>query len=88
MQDIRDFGTVHGSGTQKSVNILFADGSVKQIYDANGDGYINPGFTGPFTPATASSDGYTGDECEVDPAEMWNGPYINSEDLKANFDTA
>jgi prepilin-type N-terminal cleavage/methylation domain-containing protein/prepilin-type processing-associated H-X9-DG protein len=89
LQDTRDFGTVHGSGTQKSVNILFADGSVKQIYDVNGDGYINPGFTGPFTPANATNDGFTSDECEVDPAEMWNGSYLNFEEfIKGKFDTA
>jgi prepilin-type N-terminal cleavage/methylation domain-containing protein/prepilin-type processing-associated H-X9-DG protein len=89
LQDIRDFGTVHGSGTAKSVNILFADGSVKTIYDINGDGYINPGFTGPFLPANATTDGYTSDECEVDPAEMWNGSYLNFDELvKGNFDTA
>ena len=69
LQDTRDFGTVHGSGTQKSVNILFADGSVKTIYDVNGDGYINPGFFGPFDETTASTDGFTENECEVDPAE-------------------
>jgi prepilin-type processing-associated H-X9-DG protein len=89
LQDTRDFGTVHGSGSQKSVNILMADGSVKTIYDVNGDGYINPGFTGPFTPATASSDGFTNDECEVDPADMWNGPYLNFDEfIKDKFDTA
>jgi prepilin-type N-terminal cleavage/methylation domain-containing protein/prepilin-type processing-associated H-X9-DG protein len=89
LQDTRDFGTVHGSGTQKAVNILFADGSVKTIYDVNGDGYINPGFMGPFSPGTAVTDGFTGDECEVDPAEMWNGPYLNFDDfIKGKFDTA
>jgi prepilin-type N-terminal cleavage/methylation domain-containing protein/prepilin-type processing-associated H-X9-DG protein len=89
LQDIRDFGTVHGSGTAKSVNILFADGSVKTIYDLNGDGYINPGFNGGFTPANATTDGYTSDECEVDPAEMWNGSFLNFDELvKGIFDTA
>lgn len=89
LQDIRDFGTVHGSGTAKSVNILFADGSVKTIYDVNGDGYINPGFNGGFTPANATTDGYQGNECEVDPAEMWNGSFLNFDELvKGNFDTA
>lgn len=89
LQDTRDFGTVHGSGTQKSVNILFADGSVKTIYDLNGDGYINPGFRGPFNEGTATTDGFTSDECEVDPSEMWNGSYLNFEEyVKGNFDTA
>ena len=39
-QDYRDFGTVHGG----SCNVLFADGSVVAIKDANGDGFLNSGF--------------------------------------------
>jgi prepilin-type processing-associated H-X9-DG protein len=89
LQDTRDYGTVHGSGTQKSVNMLFADGSVKVIYDVNGDGYINPGLNGPFDATTATTDGFTDNECEVDPSEMWSGPYLNFDDfLKGIFDTA
>lgn len=86
LQDTRDFYPVHGSGTQKSVNILFADGSVKTIYDLNGDSYINPGF--PMAGGTPERDGYTNSRCEVGPAEMYNGPFLNlSEILKENFET-
>ncbi len=89
LQDTRDFGTVHGSGTQRSMNILFADGSVKTIYDVNGDGYINPGYDAAFDADDAATDGFTGNECEVDPASMWNGPYLNFEEiLKGDFESS
>lgn len=85
LQDIRDFATVHGSGTNKSVNILFADGSVKTIYDLNGDGFINPGFA--MKGGTAEKDGYTNSRCEIGPADMYNGPFLNtSELLKGDFE--
>ena len=87
LQDIRDFGTVHGSGSNKSCNILFADGSVKTIYDVNGDTFINPGF--PMTGGTAESDGYTNSRCEIGPADMYNGPALNLDEIKKNqFETS
>jgi prepilin-type N-terminal cleavage/methylation domain-containing protein/prepilin-type processing-associated H-X9-DG protein len=44
-QDYRDFGPVHGGGTQRTCNILFADGSVQTFVDEDGDGFLNNGFT-------------------------------------------
>jgi len=41
LQDYRSFGTPHNSIT----NILFCDGSVRSIKDANKDGWINNGFS-------------------------------------------
>ena len=71
------------------MNILFADGSVKTIYDANGDGYINPGFNGTFDTSNATLDGFTGNECEVDPATMWNDPYLNIDEfVKGKFEAS
>jgi prepilin-type N-terminal cleavage/methylation domain-containing protein/prepilin-type processing-associated H-X9-DG protein len=43
-QDYRDFGSVHGSGIQRTCNILFADGSVRLFTDTNGDTVLNNGF--------------------------------------------
>jgi prepilin-type processing-associated H-X9-DG protein len=40
VQDNRNFGPVHGG----ACNILFADGRVKSIVDANGDGLVNNGI--------------------------------------------
>lgn len=44
-QDYRDFGPVHGSGQQRSCNVLFADGGVRTFVDEDGDGLLNNGFT-------------------------------------------
>lgn len=41
LQDYRNFGMIH----RNSCNILFADGSVRQISDVNYDGKLNNGFT-------------------------------------------
>ena len=41
LQDTRSWYAVHSGGT---LNMLMADGSIKQFTDVNGDGYINPGF--------------------------------------------
>lgn len=40
LQDYRAFGTPH----RQSCNVLFADGSVRAIADANNDGLLNNGF--------------------------------------------
>lgn len=44
-QDYRDFAPVHGGGTQRSCNLLFADGSVRTFVDDDADGLLNNGFT-------------------------------------------
>ena len=40
LQDYRYFGMNH----RESGNVLFADGSVRSVYDTNGDGQLNNGF--------------------------------------------
>ena len=60
-QDLVDFGPVHGTGRQRHVNLLFADGHVRAIADADGDTFI--GYTGnPSAPGSGSeiADIYTG----------------------------
>ncbi|HND54278.1 MAG TPA: DUF1559 domain-containing protein [Pirellulaceae bacterium] len=42
LQDYRGFAPLH----RKSCNVLFGDGSVRSVYDANGDGLLNNGFAG------------------------------------------
>ncbi len=84
LQDLRDWQAVHGAGSQTYVNILMADGSVKQFYDLNGDKYINPGF--PSVGGTTAGDGYTDAKCEIDPGEMYSGPWIDKAILKGNFE--
>ncbi|MEM7456662.1 MAG: DUF1559 domain-containing protein [Planctomycetota bacterium] len=73
LQDTRDWFAYHN----KYVNVLFADGSVRQLYDKNQDGYINPGFP---VPAGSNTDfvGYGDGLCEVNPWEMYTGTYLNN----------
>ena len=86
LQDLRDWQCIHGAGSKAYVNILMADGSVRQFYDLNGDKYINPGF--PVDPATASAaaTGYTDARCEIDPGEMFAGPWLDKAVLKGSFE--
>jgi prepilin-type N-terminal cleavage/methylation domain-containing protein len=90
LQDTRDFYATHGSGNSKSLNLLMADGSVKVIYDLNGDGYINPGFPVPTNldqDTLETTVGYTNRRCEVGPAVMYNGPFIDDSGIsKGNFE--
>lgn len=68
LQDTRDWFAYHS----KSVNLSFADGSVRSIEDTNGDGFINPGFVVDAT-ATFENTGYLSSEVEVNPWEVYPG---------------
>lgn len=83
LQDLRDWQTLHGAGNKLYFNCLMADGSVRQFYDLNGDKYLNPGF--PVTSGGPNS-GYTDSRCEVLPAEMYCGPWIDNATLKGKFE--
>lgn len=69
LQDYRDFGPVHGGS---SANVLFADGSVKAFQDQNGDGFLNPGFTGD----PDGSKGYTDNLVELPDAQIFSGVFL------------
>lgn len=71
LQDTRDFYAVHNG----QANLLMADGSVKVLRDANGDGYFNPGF--PAGSGTSADDGYTSGECEIDHFETYFGLFLS-----------
>lgn len=81
LQDTRDWRAYHG----KYLNVLFADGSTRRLYDANGDGYINPGFGIP-----AGSDpeifGYSDNRCEVNPWEMYTGVFLDRAVLRKAYE--
>jgi len=81
LQDTRDWHAWHS----KAANILFADGSVRQLFDLNGDGYINPGFV-----LNATEDpelmGYTDNRCEVNPWECYNGIFLDSRFTRKAFE--
>ncbi len=68
LQDTRDWFAYHS----KSVNVVFADGSVRALEDVNGDGFINPGF-GVDSSASFESTGYLSSEVEINPFEMYTG---------------
>jgi len=73
LHDTRDWYAVH-NGT---CNLLMADGSVKQVRDQNGDGYLNPGFSG-----FAAGEGGTSEvlfkdgPVELVPQEVFSGVFI------------
>ncbi|MEZ6123829.1 MAG: DUF1559 domain-containing protein [Planctomycetaceae bacterium] len=72
LQDTRDYFAVH----MDAANVLMADGSVKQLFDANGDGYFNPGFAA--SQGDEKVDGYTSAECEVSPFDVWFGVHLDN----------
>jgi prepilin-type processing-associated H-X9-DG protein len=72
LQDTRDWRAYHSG----YLNLSFADGSVRRIFDANGDGYINPGFGIPNA-SDPEIFGYTDPRCEVNPWEMFTGTFLS-----------
>ncbi len=82
LQDTRDWFALH-NGT---VNLLMADGSVKNINDgANGDGYLNPGFRVDPT-RDVSGTGYSDSEVELQPAEVFSGMFLDETSFKGQFE--
>jgi prepilin-type N-terminal cleavage/methylation domain-containing protein/prepilin-type processing-associated H-X9-DG protein len=73
LQDIRDWAAVHSN----SVNLLMADGSVKELKDINGDGYINPGFPIGTQAVDVSVIQYQDGVCEVNNFETFCGIALN-----------
>ncbi|MFN3153178.1 DUF1559 domain-containing protein [Bremerella sp.] len=74
-QDLRQLGVNHGD----ICNVLMADGSVRALYDTDGDGYLNPGF--------AASGGYVvgyspGVEAEVPEIECYSRWDLNPSKFK------
>lgn len=90
LQDTRDWFAVHkGSG-----NVLMADGVVRALNDANGDGFFNPGFAVASTLTTtaqratlATESGYTDGNCEINSFEVFCGVLISeSSAAKGTFE--
>ncbi|MCA9138017.1 MAG: DUF1559 domain-containing protein, partial [Planctomycetales bacterium] len=84
LQDTRDWFAIHSQGC----NILMGDGSVKLFYDGNGDGYLNPGFPvlNDATHTDHSGVGYSDSTTELQPAEMFNGLFIDETAFKGQFE--
>ena len=81
-QDTRDMFAYHS----KSLNVLFADGSVRAFQDDNGDGFINPGFAVDNTNATFALTGYTSSECELNPWEWYTGVFVEGQAYEKEFE--
>ncbi len=83
-QDTRDWYAVH----RGVCNILMADGSVQEFKDANGDGYLNPGFVIPVWDEDGDgilgededyfATGYRPGPTELEPFRMFNGVFIRN----------
>ncbi len=71
LQDTRDWRAWHGG----SLNLLFADGSCRKVYDTNHDGYINPGFAIPAK-SDSTQFGYADNRCEVNPWDLYPGTFL------------
>jgi prepilin-type N-terminal cleavage/methylation domain-containing protein/prepilin-type processing-associated H-X9-DG protein len=84
LQDTRDWFAVHAN----SVNVAFADGSVKQFYDNNGDGYINPGFPIPenLTDTQYAGIGFRNADVEMEPERFFAGTFVSDEVFKGRFE--
>jgi prepilin-type processing-associated H-X9-DG protein len=88
LQDTRDWYAVHAGGKNSSVNVLMADGSVKEFIDLNGDKFLNPGF--PVDPTLTEDDyariGYRDGTVELPAAQMFNGVFLINLDKHSKFE--
>lgn len=69
-QDTRDWYASHKNGA----NLLMADGSVKTLFDTNGDRFFNPGFNA--AGFTSAGDGFTEGPCEINSFEVFCGTWL------------
>ena len=79
--------THQGSGGG-SLNMLFADGSVRSFTDLNGDLFLNPGFPIPDNLTSSQYDqiGYRDHIKELPPGSMFNGVFLSPSTLKGIFE--
>lgn len=82
LQDTRDWRAYHSG----SVNVCFADGSVRKLYDTNGDGYINPGFNATGANVSGSVTAYTDNLCEVNPWDLYTGTHLGKMNKSKNLE--
>lgn len=83
-QDYRDFGAVHGGKKQPTCNVLFADGSVRNFVDTNGDSFLNNGFDPTLFTGTGSI-GYQDATSELTLEDVYSGWSLQP-GMKGNLD--
>ena len=78
LQSTLSWLAVHG-GSQRSLNLLMADGSVQEFSDRNHDGYLNPGFPVPEGLGNAQYRrlGYRNATIELPEARCFSGVFLN-----------
>ena len=83
-QDTRDWYATH----RNSANVLMADGSVKAMFDLNGDKFFNPGFDTNASSYTGVNDGYTAGPAEVSSFDVFCGVFLSdpSKVAKGSFE--
>ena len=79
-QDTRDFFAWHASTT----NVAFADGSVRNFVDENGDGFLNPGFE--VDGATVPVTGYLSSEVEINGFDWYTGTFLDTDVLQKQYE--
>ena len=84
LQDTRDWFAWHNN----SVNLLFADGSVRNFADLNKDGFLNPGFPVPDNLTQAEYDviGYKDSTVELPPTAVYSGVMIRKMQKTKDFE--
>lgn len=84
LQDTRDWFAVHAG----VCNVLFADGSVKQFYDQDGDLFLNPGFPVPnnLTEVEYQKIGYRSSAVELPAQEIFNGVFLVTGQKRSAFE--
>lgn len=88
LQDTRDWYASHGGGKNATCNILFADGSVKEFTDSNGDKFLNPGFPVPkgLTDDQYAVIGYRDDTVELPPGQVFSGMFLMNLQKRSAFE--
>jgi prepilin-type processing-associated H-X9-DG protein len=86
LQDTRSWFCHHGPKGSRTCNLLFADGSVRNISDRNGDRLLNPGFQitcvglrsiwSDYDEGLASVIGYVDATVDLPPEEVFSGLFI------------
>lgn len=84
LQSTLTWRATHAGGKKPTMNILFADGSVREFIDINGDGYLNPGFN---IPSNLTEDQYTGlgyrsNVRELHPSQCFMGVFLAPKAIK------
>lgn len=88
LQSTVGWTALHGGRRSRTANLLFADGSVREFADENGDSFLNPGFP---VPANLSEDqyarlGYRDSTVDLPPSRCFAGVFLAPDLIKGDFE--